>query len=122
MNGQAFFLVEIAITPDTADEFRSVMRDTTRVVRADEPGTLIYECFVNADRTVGYILERYADDKAALTHSSTLPADLARRSQAFKPLRLNVFGDVSSAVREGRIEKLRAGVPDVTIVYCEPIA
>jgi quinol monooxygenase YgiN len=121
MTETPFFIVELALQPSQVEAFRSVMHDLTNAVRADEPGTLEYEAFVSSDRTAGYILERYADDAAALAHSKTFPEDLVKRSQAFMPTRLSVFGKLSDEVREHRIETLRKWVPGISVVYYDPV-
>jgi len=121
MNETPFFIVELALEPSQVEDFRSVMREITNAVRADEPGTLNYETFVSSDGTAGFLFERYADDAAALAHSKTVPEELARRGQAFRPVRLTVFGTVSDTVREHRIDTLVKSVPGIGIVYHQPL-
>jgi len=114
------FIVELELSPDQGEELRSVMQELADRTRADEPGTLEYEWFVNGDGDACYIVERYADPDAAVAHSRTFPPELERRAQAFRPVRLTAFGRLTPALDEQRIRPLLAAVPDIGYVSVEP--
>jgi quinol monooxygenase YgiN len=65
-----------------------------------EPGTLIYEYSVNADRTVAHILERYHPD-AVVSHVDTTFAPFAERFLSLvKITALVVYGSPNAEVRK----------------------
>lgn len=121
MSDTPFFIVELAIQPGQLEQLRSVAQDLTNAVRSDEPGTVNYEWFVNREHTAAFIFERYASDAAALVHSKTFSDDLVKRSQAFMPTRLNVFGSLGDAMPQHRIQPLLESVPGISIVYHDSI-
>ena len=121
MSDSVFFIVELEVKPGQIDELRSVMEEMTNATRADEPGTLNYEWFLTPDGTVCRIFERYADSASAVAHSRTFPPDLAQRGQAFRPTRLTAYGEITTEIREQRIEPLLAAVPGIKVVVLEPL-
>ena len=50
------------------DEYLRLSDQATELVRANEPGTLQYDLFMNADQSECMIIERYRDSEAALAH------------------------------------------------------
>ena len=121
MSDNVFFIVGLEVNPDQSHELRSVMEEMVRVTRDDEPGTLNYEWFLNADGTECHIYERYADAAAAVAHSRTFAPELAQRSQAFPPIRLTAYGKLDQEVREKRLVPLLAAVPGIELVVLEPL-
>lgn len=119
MSDSIFFVVELEVRPDQIDQLQSVMEEMARVTRADEPGTLDYQWFLNGDGTACYIFERYADPEAAVVHSRTFPPELERRAQAYRPTRLTAYGTLTPAIQQQRIEPLLAAVPDISYVNVE---
>jgi quinol monooxygenase YgiN len=102
MDGELFFIVELAIKPDQVDDFRNVMDDMARVVLADEPGTRNYEWFISDDGTACYIFERYSDPVAVAAHTATFPDELSQRGRAFLPVRLTAYGKLTDEIRAKR--------------------
>ena len=115
-----FFIVELEIRPDQGDELEDVMQEMADRTRADEPGTLEYQWFLNADGDACYICERYADADAAVAHSRSFSPELEQRAQAFRPVRLTAFGELTPTIEEQRIEPLLAAVPDINYVSVDP--
>ena len=121
MSDNVFFIVELEVNPDQTDELHTVMAEMVRVTRDDEPGTLNYEWFLNADGTACHIYERYADAAAAVVHSRTFAPELSRRSQAFPPIRLTAYGKLNEEIHEQRVAPLLAAVPGIELVVLEPL-
>ena len=118
MSNPPFFVVELKVKPGQIDDLRNVMREMVNITRTDESGTLNYDWFLSQDGTC-YIYERYADEAAVLKHSATFPEALSKRGQAFLPTRLTVFGKVTDAIRERRIEPLRKAAPGIDVVFLD---
>ena len=122
MSDSIFFVVELEVKPGQVEDLESVARDMVSVARKDEPGTLNYEYFLSDDRTTCHIYERYVNPEALLRHGLTGSDELNKRGQAFRPVRLTVYGKVTEEVREKRIEPLLKAVPGFKVVYMEPIS
>ena len=50
------------------DEYLRLSEQATELVRANEPGTLAYDLYLNADQSECMIIERYRDSQAAMDH------------------------------------------------------
>jgi quinol monooxygenase YgiN len=50
------------------DEYLRLSEEASALVRANEPGTLQYDLYLNADQTECMIVERYRDSEAAMAH------------------------------------------------------
>lgn len=72
-----FFIVECKIKPEQFDNFLKVAAQMSEVVKSKEPGALNYEWTVSPDRTMCYILERYASNEAALAHMKVFNEEFA---------------------------------------------
>lgn len=116
-DGGVFFVVELDIQPGQAAELREVARQMVDLAQQHEPGTLGYEYLLSDDGSRCHIFERYVDSNALLSHSSSFPAELQKRGQAFRPIRLTAYGDVSTSVRESRIDPIRNMVPGFDVAY-----
>ena len=59
-----------------ADEYKRLSAQAMEIVRAEEPGTLQYDTYLNDDETECVIVERYQDSEAAMAHAANL-ADIS---------------------------------------------
>jgi quinol monooxygenase YgiN len=50
------------------EEYLRLSEQATELVRANEPGTLGYDLYLNADQSECMIIERYRDSQAAMDH------------------------------------------------------
>ena len=50
------------------EEFKRLSAQCMEIVRAQEPGTLQYETYFNADESEAIVLERYRDSQALIEH------------------------------------------------------
>ena len=99
MTENIFWLFEAAIKPGEYDNFKTVMEEMIASTE-QEPGTSNYEFFLNADRTVCHIYERYADSDAALTHVGNFGATFAERFMAsVEPKKFVVYGPASDELK-----------------------
>jgi len=122
MDNETFFVVELAIEPGQLGDLRSVAQEMVNLARKNEPGTLDYQYFLTQDQTVCHIYERYTDPAAVLQHSTSFPRGLGERGQAFRPVRLSAYGNVTDAIREQRIDPIRQAIPGFAPLFLHPLA
>jgi quinol monooxygenase YgiN len=78
---------------------RELMREMVASTE-QEPGTVGYEWFLDADGKSCHIHERYTDSAAALVHIGNFGSKFADRFFAcFEPTSLSVYGEASAEVR-----------------------
>lgn len=54
------------------EEYKRLCEEAMKLVRANEPGTLQYEVYFNADQSECMVIERYKDSEAAMQHAVNL--------------------------------------------------
>jgi quinol monooxygenase YgiN len=54
------------------EEFKRLSERAMEIVRANEPGTLEYSVYFNADETEAIVIERYRDSDALIAHGQNL--------------------------------------------------
>jgi quinol monooxygenase YgiN len=93
------WVVELALRPGACADFEELTAQMVAATRA-EPGALVYERFVSADRSEVVLYERYADSEAALRHLRTFGERFAGRFSALvERRRVLVFGDPAPELR-----------------------
>lgn len=83
-----------------SDKVQPLIDEMSRATESDEPGTLHYEYYMNADRTRCTVLERYADNAAVMVHLGNFAAKFAESFFAvFAPVSFTVYGEANEDVR-----------------------
>jgi quinol monooxygenase YgiN len=54
------------------EEYLRLSEQASEMVRANEPGTLAYDLYLNGDRSECMFIERYQDSDAAMAHAANL--------------------------------------------------
>ena len=54
------------------EEYLRLSEEAAKLVRANEPGTLAYDLYLNADQSECIIIERYRDSEAAMAHAANV--------------------------------------------------
>lgn len=116
-SANVFFVVELDVQPGQVDDLQKVAREMVDLARENEPSTLNYEYFLSEDGKRCHIYERYVDSSALLSHSLSFPDELQQRAQAFRPVRLTAYGDVSTVARESKIDPIAKVVPGFEVSY-----
>ncbi len=99
MTENIFWLFEATIKPGQYDNFQTVMEEMIASTK-QEPGTSNYEFFLNEDRTICHIYERYADSEAALMHVGAFGANFADRFlSCVAPTKFMVYGPASDELK-----------------------
>jgi quinol monooxygenase YgiN len=86
-----------SIAKDDLAEFKRVASELLAVT-SNEPGTLQYDWFFNADETQCVVRETYASSDAVMAHLGNVGELLGRMLQLGGGLELEVFGDPSDEV------------------------
>jgi quinol monooxygenase YgiN len=84
-----------AIASDRLNEFKQAAEEALMAAR-DEPGTIQYDWFYNADETRCVLRETFADSEAVLAHAANVRALLPRLIELGGGLQLDVFGRPSA--------------------------
>jgi quinol monooxygenase YgiN len=95
------WLLEVNARPGREEACEALAEELVNSARANEPGTLTYECSRSADGRSWHFFERYADSPAALAHLATFGEKFADRFlETFQPVRFVVYGSPGPEVRE----------------------
>lgn len=95
-----YWMLELSINPDQADNFPALMNDMVAATDANEPDTLAYEWHTSADGSTVHIYERYADSAAVMTHLGGFQPFAGRFMEILTPQRFTVYGPASDEVKE----------------------
>lgn len=99
MHAAVSWQVELAVKPGEFDNFRALTSEMVAATKR-EPGVLVYERHVSADRTAVYVYERYADSAAAVTHLLAFARTFGERfARMVERRRFLVFGAASGELR-----------------------
>ncbi len=80
--------------------FKTVIEEMIAYIKVHEPGTLVYECSINADQSECHFYERYADSHTTLLHMQNFKSHFAERfMDCVQPTRFVVYGNPSDELR-----------------------
>ena len=87
------WVLEMEVQAGQGENVRPLLDEMVAATQADEPGALTYEYYHSADQKHVTVIERYADDAAAMVHLGNFGAKFAERFlAAFTPVRFMVYG------------------------------
>ena len=81
------------------DEYLRLSEQAAALVRANEPGTLQYDLFLNADQSECMIVERYRDSEAAMAHAANIGPMFAAVFETVDIVHGELLGDPSPELR-----------------------
>ncbi len=91
--------LQVSLRPGQLETFRTLMHEMVASTR-EEPGAQAYDWYLSEDGSTCHILERYADDDAAMAHIGTFGTTFAERFLGCaEPIALHVYGDPAPPVR-----------------------
>ena len=94
------WVLEMRVQEGQAENVQPLLDEMVKATKADEPGALHYEYYMNDDRSTCTVLERYADNDAAMVHLGNFGAKFADRFlAAFAPERFVVYGPANSELK-----------------------
>jgi len=80
------------IHPGKIAEFKDLARQASSIVNANEPGTLVYEWFLNADETECVALDCYVDIDALKAHIQNI-GSIMRQIMTIADRYVEIYGD-----------------------------
>jgi quinol monooxygenase YgiN len=86
------------------EEFLRLSEQARELVRANEPGTLQYDIFLNADQSECIVIERYRDSEAAIAHAANLGHLFAAVFETVSLVHGELLGDASAELRANLTE------------------
>jgi quinol monooxygenase YgiN len=86
------------IHPGKSDDFRAVAAECLEAVRARDPGTSVYEWFINAAGTECVVLETYESAEALLAHARNA-GPLVGKLLQFADCSVDLLADPTPEVR-----------------------
>jgi quinol monooxygenase YgiN len=81
------------------EEFKRLSAACLEIVRTQDPGTLQYDTFFNADESECIVLERFRDLDALMQHGANIGDELMEQLVATGECFGELLGDVSAEVR-----------------------
>ena len=93
------------IHPGKTEDFTTLAAECVRLVRQHDPGTSLYEWFINEDRTECIAIDSYASSEAVLAHIRNVGPTMRKLRQ---------LADVSfllGRLREEKLERVRLIFP-----------
>lgn len=94
----------LVIREGKLEEFKRLVAETMEVVRTQDPGTIEYNVYLNAEGTEAFVHERFRDSAAGMAHS----ANIAGLMQAFLDV-ATITGEVCGNPTPQLREALEAG-------------
>ena len=91
-------IARVKFHPGGLDEWKRLTEQAIEIVRSQDPGTLQYEVFLNADESEAIVFERYRDADAALAHFANI-AHLMAPLTATATVTGEVLGTPNAAMR-----------------------
>ena len=82
-----------------ADEFRELARECVRIVREKDPGTTVYEWYMNGDGTECIAIDGYASPDAVFAHVRNVGATM-RKVLKIADASVNLLGDAPQSLIE----------------------
>ena len=87
------------IHPGKFEEFNALAGECVRLVRQNDPGTFLYEWFVNKDRTECIAIDSYASSDAVLAHIRNVGPTM-RKLRQLADTSVDLLGDPSPELLE----------------------
>ena len=92
-------VARFSIHPGKAQEFKTLAAECVRIVRERDPGTSLYEWFINGDETECVAIDRYASSEAVFAHIGNVGATM-RRLRKVADVSVELLGSPSPALLE----------------------
>ena len=87
------------IKPGKLDEFKILIASLVRVTKEQDPGTLVYEVYLNEEKMECVFLESYKDSQSVLAHAGNV-GHLLEEAQKIADQSLEVYGDPDEQLKK----------------------
>jgi quinol monooxygenase YgiN len=101
-NNQIHIRAEFSIAEGKVEEYKQLIQEMTKLVKANEPDTIEYKFYLNIDGSKCSVHETYRNSKAAVNHNNSI-ASQTILPKIFGTARLNridVYGNPDQELRE----------------------
>ena len=89
------------VLPGQMDNFKQLITRLVAAVKAEEPGTLIYEVSLQPDQKTYDVLEVYQNSEAVVAHAKHVSAEFLKElGQVRKTVKFVVFGSPDAQAKE----------------------
>ena len=96
---EVFWRIEVEVLPGKLQEFHALVRELI-ASSEQEPGTLEYDWFFDAENKVCHTYERYQDSAAVAQHTRTFGAQFAERfTNCCRQIGLDVCGNPNETAK-----------------------
>jgi quinol monooxygenase YgiN len=101
-NNSIHFSALVTIVKGKREEYKKLVKEMSRAVEANEPGTLHYQFYLNRDETKCIINEIYANSEATLAHINGVASQtiLPKIHNVSRISRLDVYGNPSKELQK----------------------
>jgi quinol monooxygenase YgiN len=101
-HGQIEFRAEFTIQEGKVEEYKKLVEEMSRVVEANEPGTINYQFYLNRDETKCIVSERYANSEAVFAHINGVASQtiLPKIFNVSKISKFEVYGNPSEELQK----------------------
>ncbi len=101
-NNQIHFRAEITIEEGKTEEFKKLIQDMSRTVKANEPDTIEYQFYINGSETKCIVHETYRNSEAAIAHNDGVASRkiLPRIFRISTITRFDVYGNPSEELQK----------------------
>lgn len=100
MKNHIEWVLEMNVQDNMSDAVQPLIEEMVAATQANEPGTLTYEYYLTEDHSQCTVLERYAENDAAMIHLENFGTHFAERFlTVFAPVRFTVYGPSDETLR-----------------------
>ncbi len=99
---QIHFRAEFAIQEGRMDGFNRLVREMSKTVQDNEPGTITYEFYLSKDNTKCIVHKTYANSEAVFAHSNGIASKtvLPKIFEIAKMNRFDAYGNLGEELQE----------------------
>jgi quinol monooxygenase YgiN len=99
---QIQFRAEFTIQEGKIEEYKKLVQDMSRVVKANEPDTINYQFYLNRDETKCIVYETYSNSEAVFAHNAGVASQtiLPKIFNVSKISRFEVYGNPSEELQQ----------------------
>jgi len=100
MSGTVYLVSRLAIEKGQSDAFKKHARELIAFVRDTQPGTLIYEWYLEQDENACTIVQSFRDSSAFVAHVENGGEVTRQFLKTCRFIQVDFYGDVSDDLRE----------------------
>ena len=96
MKENIFWVTTAKIKDGELDNLKALMKEMTESTNTNEPGTVNYEWFMDADQKYCHLIENFTDSEAAISHLKSFFKEFGKKFMSALEIKsFTVYGDPS---------------------------